>query len=114
MAQTKTSMSEKTVWVVEAECSGEKASWTFEDKEVAEWFRDTAQTFYMARCPTCGVKDVLNLQVRVDILEEVVVSCGYDDCDFAKRIVRTSTRDGQPIRVPSLPGEGNAVGSGRP
>lgn len=112
MSQTKTSMSEKSVWVVEAECSGEKASWTFEDKEVAEWFRDTAQAHYMARCPSCGVKDVLNLQVSVDVLDEVIVSCGYDACDFAKRIVRTRTRDGQPIWISSLPGEGDAVGSG--
>ena len=108
MAQTKTDISEKSVWVVEAECSGDKASWTFDDKEVAEWFRDIAQAFYMARCPTCGVKDILNLQVSEGILEEVMVSCGYHDCDFAKRIVRTSTRDGQPIWVPSLPGEGDA------
>jgi Zn ribbon nucleic-acid-binding protein len=111
MAQTKTSISEKPVWIVEAECSGDKASWTFEDKDVAEWFRDTAQAHYMARCPSCGVKDVLNLQVSVDILEEVIVSCGYSDCNFAKRIVRTSTRDGQPIWIPSLPGKEDAIGS---
>ena len=109
MAQTKTSISEKSMWVVEAECSGDKASWMFDDKDVAGWFRDTAQTFYMARCPTCGVKDVLNLQVSVEVLEEVIVSCGYYDCDFAKRIVRTSTRDGQPIGVSNLPGEGEAI-----
>ena len=102
MAQTKTNVSEKSVWVVEAECSGDKASWTFDDKDVAEWFRETAQTFYMARCPTCGAKDVLNLQVSMGVFEEVLVSCGYHDCDFVKRIVRTSTRDGQPIRVANL------------
>ena len=112
MAQTKTSMSEKLMWFVEAECSGEKASWTFEDEEVAEWFRDTAQAHYMGRCPSCGVKDVLNLQVSVGILEEVIVSCGWADCDFAKRIVRTKTKDGQPTRVSSLPGEGDVIGSG--
>ena len=109
MAQTKTSISEKSVWVVEAECSGDKASWTFDDKELAEWFRDTAQAFYMARCPTCGVKDVLNLEVSVDIVAKIIVSCGWHDCDFAKRIVRTTTKDGQPIWVPSVPGEGDAV-----
>lgn len=112
MAQTKTSISEKSIWVVEAECSTEKASWAFEDKEVAEWFRDTAQAHYMARCPSCGLKDVLNLQVSMDNSGEVIVSCGYYDCDFAKRIVRTRTRGGQPIQVSSLPGEGVAVGSG--
>ena len=112
MARTTTNLLEKSVWVVEAECLDERASWTFKDKEVAEWFCDIAQTHYMARCPSCGVKDVLNLQVSVGILEEVLVSCGYHDCDFAKRIVRTSTRDGQPIRVSSLPGEGDAIGSG--
>ena len=103
MARTKTSISEKSVWVVEAECSGDKASWTFDDKDVAEWLREVAQEFYMARCPTCGVKDVLNLQVSMEIFEEVMVSCGYHDCDFAKRIVRTSTRDGQPMWVANLP-----------
>ena len=64
----------------------------------------------MARCPTCGVKDVLNLQVSVDILQEVIVFCGYDDCDFAKRIVRTRTRGGQPIWVSSLPAKEMSLG----
>lgn len=105
MAQTRTDVSKKSVWVVNAECSATKASWTFDDKEVAQWFRDIAEKFYMARCPSCGVKDVLNLQVSVGGLEEVIVSCGYDVCDFAKRMVRTTTRDGQPIQVPSLLGE---------
>ncbi|MCY4460623.1 MAG: hypothetical protein OXC26_09570 [Albidovulum sp.] len=109
MAHTKTGMSEKSVWVVAAECSGDKTSWTFDDKEVAEWFHDTAQAFYMARCPTCGKKDILNLEVSVDIVAEVIVSCGWNDCDFAKRIVRTTTKDGQPIFVPGFLGEGDAV-----
>jgi Zn ribbon nucleic-acid-binding protein len=87
-------------------------SWTFDDKEVAEWFRDIAQEYYMARCPTCLTKDVLNLQVTVDVLPEVMVSCGYYDCEFAKRIVRTSRGGGQPIWVSSLPGEGDVVGAG--
>ena len=100
-------MLERSIWVVEAECSGDKESWAFADKEVAEWFRDTAQTYFMARCPTCGVKDVLNVHLSGGILTEVIVSCGYHDCDFAKRIVRNATKDGGPIWVPELPGEGD-------
>lgn len=102
MAQIKTDISKKSVWVVEAECSGDKASWTFDDKDVAEWFRDIAQDSYRARCPTCGAKDILNLQVSVGILEEVIVSCGYYDCEFAKRIVRTTTGDDKLMRVSGL------------
>lgn len=109
MAQTKTDILKKSVWVVEAECSGDKASWTFDDREVAEWFRDIAQESYMARCPTCGIKDILNLQVSVGILEEVIVSYSYYDCNFAKRIVRTTTRGGQSIEVPNLPHGRDAV-----
>ena len=111
MAQTKTDISERSIWVVEAACSGDKQSWAFANKEVAEWFRDTAQDYYMARCPTCGLKDVLNVQVSGGILTEAMVSCGNYDCDFAKRIVRTATKDGGPIWVPSLPGEGDIVES---
>ncbi len=113
MGQTKTSMSEKSVWVVEAQCSGDKASWAFKDKEVAEWFRDIAQAHYLARCPSCGVKDILNLRVSEDMFEQVqvIVSCGYDDCDFAKRIVRATTEDSQPAWFSKLLGEGDAAGS---
>ena len=77
-------------------------SWTFGDKEVAEWFRDIAQEYYMARCPTCLTKDVLNLQVNVGVLTEAMVSCGCRDCEFAKRVVRTTAKDGQAIRVPAF------------
>lgn len=90
MGQTKVGVSEKVVYVVEAECSGEKASWTFNDKGEAMWVRDVVQEFYMARCPTCLETDILGMQVSDGMLTEVIVSCGNFDCEFAKRIVRTT------------------------
>jgi len=88
MGRTLATLSEKSVWVVEAECAGDKATWTFDEREVAEWCRDKAQAYYMARCPSCGAKDALNMGVNRGTLVEVIVSCAYPECDFAKRIVR--------------------------
>ena len=76
-----------------------KASWQFDEREVAEWFRDVAAKYYYARCPSCEQKDMLGLQVSVGILTEVIVSCGFFDCDFAKRIVRSADRYGAPLVV---------------
>ena len=103
MAATRTQIREKSVWVVQAECSGETQSWTFDDKEVAEWFCDVAAEYYMARCPNCEIKDILGMDVTEDIPSAVViVSCGFHDCDFAKRIVRTMRKDGRPLWVAQI------------
>ena len=91
MGATWVAIREKTIWVVEADRSDkrESASWRFDDEEVAEWFRKIASQYYMARCPTCETKDILGVELSVDLIPEVIVSCGFDDCEFAKRIVRT-------------------------
>ena len=93
MSATKVALREQTIWVVEADCSGERQAWRFDDKAVAEWVRDIARQYYLARCPTCGINDMLEMQVGVrdnpagDAV--VFVWCGFHDCEFAKRIVRT-------------------------
>ena len=92
MRATKVALREQTIWVVEADRSGERQSWQFDDKGVAEWVRDIARQYYLARCPTCGINDMLEMEVGVrnDPAGSAVVFvwCGFHDCEFAKRIVR--------------------------
>ena len=93
MSGTNVALREQTIWSVEADRSGERQSWRFDDKGVAEWVRDIARQYYLARCPTCGINDMLEMEVGVrdDPAGSAVVFvwCGFHDCEFAKRIVRT-------------------------
>lgn len=92
MSATSVALREKTIWVVEVDCSGETKSWRFDDEDVAEWFRDVVRDYYLSRCPACGIKDMLDMEVGVRDFTGaamVIVWCSFHDCDFAKRIVRT-------------------------
>ena len=101
MGATWAAVREKTIWIVDADRSdkSECASWRFDDKEVAEWFQEIVSEYYLARCPTCGMKDMLGVEVGAEEFAVAFVSCGFFDCDFAKRVVR---RDGLPMTVDQL------------
>ena len=89
MAATTVNIRREHVWIVEAKCSDYHARWQFGDEESAQWFHNVANDWYCARCPTCGVKDIVNVALDTsDSVMEVIVSCGWHDCDFAKKIVR--------------------------
>ena len=89
MAGVSVEIKSRSILVVEAKCLDESGSWSFDDKEDAEWFREIVQEYWNARCPKCGVKNILGLDVHGDQPSgwEVLVSCGYHTCSFAKRIV---------------------------
>lgn len=107
MIETSVALRQQTIWVVEAGCAGERQSWRIDDKDVAEWVLDVARQYYLARCPTCGINGMLEMEVGVrgnpagDAV--VFVWCGFHDCEFAKRIVRTGRR------VENLLGQGDAA-----
>ena len=88
MAATTVDTRMESIWTVEAKCLDDHACWQFKDEESARWFRDVAQEWYCARCPTCGMKDIVNVTLDAsDHGMEVIVSCGWHDCSFAQRIV---------------------------
>ena len=89
MASVSVEIKSRPIWTVEAKCLDELGSWSFNDKEDAEWFREIVQEYWNARCPKCGVKNILGLDVNGDRSSGwvVLVSCGFHTCSFAKRIV---------------------------
>ena len=83
MARTNVRVDKTSTWTVEAKCLEHVSRWTFEDRGEARWFAEIARGWYCARCPTCATRDATNLTLRQF---DVIVSCGWSDCDFAKRI----------------------------
>ena len=88
MAATVVNVRKASVWIVEAKSADDCSRWQFDDEEKAQRFSNVAQKWYCARCPTCEMKDIVNITLGdLDTFEELIVSCGSHDCDFAKRIV---------------------------
>lgn len=89
MASVRVAFTSRRVWTVEGKCLDEPMSQSFDREEDAEWFRDVAQQYWNARCPKCGVKNILGL----DLSEfprlgwTVLVVCGFHTCSFAKKLV---------------------------
>ena len=96
MAQTRVGIQQQSVWIVEATCAGESAAWRFDDRDDAEWFSAVAQQYWCARCPRCGLKDIVNLRVDENppLGWEALAACGNQTCSFAERIVSWGDPDG--------------------
>ena len=79
----------RRVWTVEGTGLDESQSWSFDYREDAEWFREVAREYWNARCPKCGMKNILGLDVSGEHSYgwTVLVFCGYHTCSFAKRVV---------------------------
>lgn len=90
MAQTRVGIQQQSVWMMEATCCvGEAAAWRFDDRDDVGWFSVVAQQYWRARCPRCGLKDIVSLRVdESPPLEwEALAACGNQTCSFAERIV---------------------------
>ena len=81
-------------WIVEASCPGESPEqWEFGDALQAQWFAALARELWNSRCPKCGNKDVVGLQLWRNNNAELVAiaSCGaWDDdrldlCSFREK-----------------------------
>ena len=98
MASTHVGIQRRAVWSVEAKCVDESAVWRFDDRDDAEWFGAVVEKNWRARCPRCGYKNALNLQLErsAGYGWEALAVCGYDTCSFAARFVSW----GEPVDHP--------------
>ncbi|MCY3786095.1 MAG: hypothetical protein OXG47_05130 [bacterium] len=89
MASTHVEIQRRAVWSVEAKCLDESAVWRFDDRDDAEWFGAVVEKNWCARCPRCGYKNALDLQLErsAGVGWVALAVCGYDTCSFAARFV---------------------------
>ena len=88
MARVSVEIKTQPVWIVEAKCLDETQSWRFDEREDAERFSEVAQKYWNARCPKCGCKNMVNLNLSdQDPGFTAIASCGYHACSYAERIV---------------------------
>ena len=85
MARATVSVDKTSAWSVEARRLEHVSHWTFDDKGEARWFAGVARRWYCASCPTCATADATTLELRHC---DVIVSCGCNGCDFARRVAR--------------------------